>query len=305
MSDWNSIQSGKPGPPRLSIEQSWWAMGGLGEGGTEWTMEQKFEKVAEAGYHGISAVIPPPAEQDIWHTLLDRYGLSFSGIAFPSSPESLQEELRTASSFGRVQYMNIQVMDAFVVDQEAEHLLDSLLRTAEGEHMPTFVETHRGTVTQDLIRTVNYVKQLPQLKLIIDLSHYVVAGEMNGTSAAAEQHFEALLDRTAGIHARISNGEQVQIDIGLEGDHPMVPHFTRWWRKGMSRWLAGAAAGQILPFVTELGPPGYYAITTTASTGEMVEISDRWQQALLFKQLAEQEWRQAVTEVGKGMGDGN
>lgn len=303
MSDRNIIHTGKQGSPRLELEQSWWAMGLLGEDGREWSMEQKFHKIAEAGFQGISALIPAPAEQDKWHALLDRYGLSFSGIAFPSSAGSLQDALQAARAFGRVQYMNIQVMDAFVIDQEAEHLLDSLQRTAEEDGMPTFVETHRGTVTQDLIRTVNYVRQLPKLKLIIDLSHYVVGGELNGTSATAERHFETLLARTAGIHARVSNGEQIQIDVGPEGKHPMVPHFARWWRKGMACWLAGAVEGQVLPFVTELGPPGNYAITTIGPDGEQLEISDRWQQALLFKRVAEQEWRHVVEEAAGGADD--
>ncbi|NOU71287.1 hypothetical protein GC098_07600 [Paenibacillus sp. LMG 31458] len=68
---------------------------------------------------------------------------------------------------------------------------------------------------------------------MIDLSHYVVAGEILGTSDKVEDYFDKLLERSAGMHARVSSGEWIQVDIGVDGDHPMLEHFTRWWRKGM------------------------------------------------------------------------
>lgn len=293
----NAVNDGTFGAPRLELQQSWWAMGQLGEHGKEWTMEQKFEKIAEAGYAAISAAVPPPEEWQEWHRLLDRYKLGFNAIAFPSRVEDIVRSMEESSQFGSVQYMNLQVMDGFVIDPQATELLSGLLSRAKEAGMPTFIETHRGTITQDLIRTAAYVRELPELRLMIDLSHYVVAGELNGSLARAEEYFAVLLERTAGIHARVSNGEQVQIDVGPEGDHPMLPHFERWWRAGMRSWLRQAQPGDVLPFVTELGPPGYYAITQRTAEGKEMEISDRWQQALLFKRLAEAQWQQALNEV--------
>jgi sugar phosphate isomerase/epimerase len=291
----NAINDGTASTPRLEIQQSWWAMIGLGENGKEWTMEQKFEKIAEAGYAAISASIPAPEEAGEWHRLLERYKLGFSAMAFPSKVDDIRNTLKEARQFGRVQYVNLQVMDGFVIDQQAIGLLSELLALANEAGMPTFVETHRGTVTQDLIRTAQYVRVLPELRLTIDLSHYVVAGELNGPLAKAEEHFEWLLQRTSAIHARVSNGEQVQIDVGTEGDHPMLKNFERWWRKGMAYWLKQAQPGDVLPFVTELGPPGYYAITRRDNAGREIEISDRWQQALLFKRIAEAQWKSVLS----------
>ncbi len=296
MNRWNQIQSGLKQAPVLELQQSWWAMTGLGENGREWSERRKFEKIAEAGFKGISARIPDEANREEWLQLLEAYDLSFSAIAFPSKPEDLERVIRESVEFGKVQYINAQVMDSFVVDDRAVQLLNELLHTAEKAGIPLFIETHRGTVTQDLLRTVNYVRAIPGLSLMIDLSHYVVAGELNGESAAAEACFDELLARTAGIHARVSNGEQVQIDIGEQGEHPMLRHFARWWRKGMANWLEDAQEGDILPFVTELGPPGNYAITRRNEGGQEVEISDRWQQALLLKRIAEEQWKKAKNE---------
>lgn len=283
---------------RLDVQQSWWAMGGLGTNGKEWSTEERFEKIAEAGYSGICGWIPAKEEMDKWHKLLDKYNLGFSALAFPRSVEDIQVSLDAAAAFGRVSYINAQVMDAFVTDQVAVRLLEGIVAASEQANIPVYIETHRGTVTQDLIRTVSYCKALPHMPLTIDLSHYVVAGEMNGTSEMAEAHFDQLLKHTACLHARVSDGEKVQVDVGAEGDHPMLLHFKRWWRKAMVQWIAKAKPGDALPFVTELGPPGNYAMTYRDALGQVMEASDRWQQALLFKRIAEALW-QEVTQTDK------
>ncbi|RXZ79686.1 sugar phosphate isomerase/epimerase [Paenibacillaceae bacterium] len=290
MSVRNAVNDGSKQAPRLEVQQSWWAMIGLGENGKEWTMEQKFERIAEAGFGAISAAIPSPEEEKVWHRLLDRYNLAFNAMAFPSKVEDLQVIIEQARRFGRVQYVNLQVMDGFIIDRHAAELLAGLMEAARQAGLPTFVETHRGTATQDLIRTVEYVATVPDLRLTIDLSHYVVAGELQNNLGKAEPYFERMLERTSAIHARVSSGEQVQIDIGPEGCHPMAGHFKRWWGQAMDNWLQQACPGDVLPFVTELGPPGYYAITRRDHTGQEIEISDRWQQALLFKRIAERLW---------------
>jgi hypothetical protein len=156
-----------------------------------------------------------------------------------------------------------------------------------------FVETHRGTITQDLIRTAEYVRELASLQLTIDYSHYVVAGELHTVSDEAEELLQSLLRHAASIHTRISNGEQVQIDPGVNGDHPMLPHFMRWWESAMRGWLyARGREAAAFPVVIELGPPSY-AITTDEAGGRKTEISDRWSQSLYLKRLVQQLWEKA------------
>ncbi|ULL17798.1 sugar phosphate isomerase/epimerase [Paenibacillus sp. H1-7] len=290
----HKINDGSGGKPRLDIQQAWWGMVGLGNGEREWTVEEKFEKIAEAGFTGIFGAIPAPEDQERWHRLLEQYKFSFGTHSFPYKREDIKPVLQAAKQFG-AQYVNSQVMDSFVIGDDAVTLLHGLVEEAEAAGMPFMVETHRARVTQDLHRTVDYVKALPKLRLTIDFSHYVVAGEMGHSSLIekAEPFFDELLRRTSGLHGRVSNGEQVQVDIGPDGQHGMVEHYLRWWTKGMAYWLLDAQPGDVLPFVSELGPPGY-AITLESYRGGKAEISDRWQQAIVFKRLAEEAWRGAV-----------
>jgi hypothetical protein len=290
------IHDGSSNPPRLEVQQSWWAMMGLGNGEREWTREEKFEKLAEAGFTGIMGRLPEEREAEAWRRLLDQYGFSFGIHSFPHKPEDLRELLQAAKQFG-VQYVNSQVMDSLVIGQPATQLLEGLVAEARSAEVPYFVETHRGRVTQDLHRTVEYVKAVPDLRLTIDLSHYIVAGEVTGSDDSMLQRitglFNNLFQRTSSIHARISNGEQVQVDVGPSGEHPMVEHFMGWWERGMAYWLKEAQQGHVLPFVTELGPPDYAITNPTYLSGNHVEISDRWEQALVLKKLGEEAWKRA------------
>jgi hypothetical protein len=209
--------------------------------------------------------------------------------------------LERAASFGAVDYINAQVMKPFLAGEEAISLLAGISRLSAEAGIPVYVETHRGTITQDLLRTVDYARRLPQLPLTIDYSHYVVAGELHTISAEAERLLQSLLPHARSIHTRISNGEQVQVDVGAAGEHPMLPHFARWWEDAMRQWRSEHNDGPgsiqaVFPVVIELGPPPY-AITQDEPGARKREISDRWQQSLFLQQLVRQLWISAERNV--------
>jgi hypothetical protein len=266
-------------------------------------MEEKVRCIAEAGYDGINGMLPEGKEAERLSRLLDQYNLSYSVNAYPKTPEELDVFLSKAKSFGRVDFVNVQVIRPFLVGKQAVQLLADMAEVSRSAGIPAYIETHRGTITQDLLRTVEFAQRLPGLELTIDFSHYVVAGEMQTVSSEAEELLQKLLARTKSIHARISNGEQVQIDIPMlasvdeegtancEFEHPMLKHFQRWWLGGMRSWRQGAQEDEVLPFVCELGPPPY-AITVQSQDNVQYEVSDRWTQALLFARIARSLWEQ-------------
>ncbi|WP_419956524.1 sugar phosphate isomerase/epimerase family protein [Neobacillus niacini] len=285
--------------PRLEVLMSWWGMNGLGGQngvGGEWTMEEKVQYIAEAGYDGINGMLPEGREAEQWHRLLDQYNLSYSVNAYPKTAEELDVFLCKAKSFGRVDFVNVQVMRPFLVGEQAVKMLADMEELSRSAGISAYIETHRGTITQDLLRTVEYAERLPGLELTIDFSHYVVTGEMRTVFDEAEELLQKLLPRTKSIHARVSNGEQVQVDIPVGGDgaadfefeHPMMKHFLRWWLEGMRSWRQTAKVNELFPFVCELGPPPY----AIAVHGQ--EISNRWKQSLLFAKIARSLWERVL-----------
>jgi hypothetical protein len=97
------------------------------------------------------------------------------------------------------------------------------------------------------------------------------------------------------LDGRVSNGEQVQIDIGPSGDNPHARRFAALWKKVMGSWLKRARPGDVLPFRIELGPPNYAILDRQGR-----EISDRWAQTLVLGTLAERLFNEAVKETGVG-----
>lgn len=278
---------------KLLVEMSWWGMNGLtGTAGHASTIQEKVKLIAENGFDGINAFIPASDESTHWKELLEQYSLSYSVNAYPSSIEDMDKFMESAVAFGNVGYINAQVMRPFLIGDQALELLSGIDALSRQARIPVFVETHRGTITQDLIRTKQFLEALPTLRLTIDYSHYVVAGELHTISPEAEEMLQGLLPNAYSIHTRISNGEQIQIDPGAAGEHPMLPHFARWWESAMKHWrLGNRRPGDKFPVVIELGPAPY-AITVDEAASRQTEVSDRWSQSLYLKQLVKQLWRQ-------------
>ncbi|MDQ0897872.1 MULTISPECIES: sugar phosphate isomerase/epimerase [unclassified Paenibacillus] len=275
---------------QLEVQMSWWAMDNLDvfEGNTL-SDEEKITLIASNGFDGINGFLPAPEKADYWKHLLDKYRLSFSVNAYPKSYEDLADFLERAKAFGGIGFINAQVMQPFMTGQSAIQLLKGIEQLSKDAGIPVFIETHRGTITQDLIRTVEYVRELKSLPLTIDFSHYIVAGELHTVSQEADELLLSLLSNTSSIHTRISNGEQIQIDPGEEQNHPMFSHFIKWWQLGMKNWLLQANTNDVFPVVIELGPPPY-AITTNEASGRNKEISDRWQQSLYLQRVVRDLW---------------
>ncbi len=283
---------------QLQVEMSWWGMNGLAlEGESEDALETRFQRIADSGFDGINAFVPAPKEADRWRELLHKHGLGFSVNAYPASLEEMAAFLERALRFPEIAYINAQVMRPFLEGEEALQLLEGITKLSLEAGIPVFVETHRGTITQDLLRTIDYARKLPRLPLTIDFSHYVVAGELHTISEEAERRLQSLLPHAHSIHTRVSNGEQVQVDIGEKGGHPMLPHFARWWEEAMrQRRSNGAPFGgrDTFPVVIELGPPPY-AITRDEAGSRSLEISDRWSQSLYLQQLVRRLWTKSAT----------
>ncbi|MCZ8520846.1 MULTISPECIES: sugar phosphate isomerase/epimerase family protein [Paenibacillus] len=299
-----SIRTERPAGRRLEVQMSWWGMSGLQGGAAGDTTEDKVRRIAEAGFDGINGFLPEPAGAQEWKRLLREYGLSFSVNAYPSSVGDLEGFLQRAAAYGgAIGHVNVQVMTPFVTGAPAQELLGGLQALVASYGIDVCIETHRGTATQDLLRTVRYVQALEDLRLTIDFSHYVTAGEMRTVSPEAEALLGILLTRTSAIHGRISNGEQIQVDPGEHGEHEAVPHFVRWWKRGMEYWLNDAGRGVVLPFVCELGPPPY-AITRDECGERAEELGDRWAQSLWLARTARELWEEVSRESGGRDGEG-
>lgn len=282
------LNDGSGSPPRLRLSHSLWGLSGLPMGGPEWSLEEKARLVKEAGFEAMECWLTPQNEAQVKEAL-DREGLRLALGHHPFSVEDTQRVLKQAERLG-ADYVFAQPGHAFMTEQEAAALVRDCVLAAEDAGITLFIETHRNTVTETLPQTLRLIEALPHIRLTADLSHYFVVSEFYGwESENLSERFAPILERTCGVHGRISNGEQIQVDVG-DGTGDLAQAYVNLWTCALEAWLEGARPGDLFPFTPELGPPAY-AIVHPDGSGE---ISDRWEQSLVMKQLGQEAWAKAT-----------
>lgn len=280
------LNDGSNNPPRLRVQHTLWSLIGLPMNApTEWTLDEKFGRVRDAGFESVECWLGDDAEEVV--ESLRRYDLCLVMGHRPYSLDDVRQTLDKASRFG-ADFIFAQPASASTPLQKVVEIVREGRKMANAQGVPFFVESHRGNFTENLPQTRQLIEAVPDIRMTGDLSHYVVVGEFYGwADEAAADQMSAVLERVSHLHGRISNGEAVQVDVG-DGNNDTAQFFVELWSIAMRNWLQGASNGDIFPFGSELGPPRY-AITLPDGR----EFSDRWEQSLVMKKLAEQAWSKA------------
>lgn len=195
-------------------------------------------------------------------------------------------------------------------DDEVARLIEAILSASVRHALPTFIETHRATITQDLWRTVQITKRFPEVRFNGDFSHYycgqeLVYGDWNSKLAFLQPVF----DRIGFLHGRVASAGCMQVPIGPDiharpmqahGVIDYLDHFRQLWTAAMAGFLRAAGPGDILPFAPELLPgTHYYARLFSNAAGDMEEESDRYAQALLYKEMAQECFAEARAALSR------
>jgi sugar phosphate isomerase/epimerase len=282
------LNDGSDAAPRLRVQHSLWSLGKLPMNAeTEWTLDEKFSRVKAAGFEAVECFLRTEDQEGPVVEALRRHDLR---LVLGHRPFTIDDVKRTADQAARLgaDFFFAQPADAFTPLEEVAAIVEAGMENAAAVGIPFFVETHRNNYTENLPQTIALIERVPTVRFTGDLSHFVVVGEFYGwKEERAVDRMMPVLERISHLHGRIGNGEQVQVDVG-DGSGPTPQFFVSLWETAMGHWLNGAGPGDIFPFASELGPPRY-AITLPDGT----EFSDRWEQSLVMKRLAEQAWSQA------------
>jgi len=286
-SPFSRLNDGSGAPPRLRVQHSLWSLIKLPMNAEkEWTFDEKFERVKAAGFEAVECWLGPENEAEVVGALT-RHGLRLVLGHHPHTLDDVKRVVEQAVRLG-ADYVFAQPLHAYVPIREAAAFCRDARKIANDAGLCLFVETHRNNIPETLNQALELIEQLPEIVLTGDLSHFVLVGEFYGwKDEGALERMAPVLERLSHLHGRISNGEQVQVDVG-DGTGDTAQFFVRLWTYAMRHWLKDAKPGDIFPFARELGPPRY-AITLPDGR----EFSDRWEQSLVMKKLAEQAWQQA------------
>jgi hypothetical protein len=166
-------------------------------------------------------------------------------------------------------------------------LIEGWRRLAETVDFPVHFETHRDRMTADLYFTLDLLECFPDIKLLADLSHYLVAREF-AVPIFAENHgyVHRIIDHSWVFHGRDTSREQVQIEISFPVHQMWVDIFLNWWQYGFQSWSRCAGPDDSLAFACELGPKPYAIVGREGN-----DTTDRWQKACILKTKVEELWR--------------
>jgi hypothetical protein len=268
----------------LEVFQSMWAMERRRPDGLEWSLEEKLEMIAAAGYDGVDVVASDPIAGRIG-PLLDRYGLAATVTAFPKSVPDLEPAIGLARDLAARHLNIIGQVYPFTVEAGAAYV-HGWLRLCETAGMPVTIETHRDAITTDLLYTLQLMDAVPEMRLSADLSHFVVAREFGWPiSDEVRAQITLVLQRADAFQGRVASREQVQLPIGFPQHRDWFEVFLGWWEEGFRLWRNRAAKDARLNFLCELGPKEY---AITGADG--FELSDRWQDALTIKARIAEIW---------------
>ncbi len=222
---------------------------------------------------------------------LDAHGLTPLLVAFPKTIESLRETLIMSKDFG-APFVDVigQVMP---LDQtEAADVIKTWLEMSDQVGMPIQFETHRNCITNDLYATLNLMDAVPEMRICADLSHFVVDREFWYPLSERDMGLiSRILERSDSFQGRVASRQQIQLQLNFPQHQKWVELFKGWWREGFESWRARNASGTCL-FLCELGPPEY-----AMTDAQGVEMSNRWEEALLIKSWVEGIWAELDSAV--------
>ncbi|MFT5218778.1 MAG: sugar phosphate isomerase/epimerase, partial [Gammaproteobacteria bacterium] len=202
---------------RLEVFQSMWSMEQHRPDGFEWGHEEKFAMMAEAGYDGVGIDFAWSDINDARQHLpmMKKYNLACALIAFPTTAADLKGVIDLAGEFD-TRYIAVNARYFPWTPAEAVGRVEAWLEMGDKAGIPVYLETHRLTVTNDVVFTLDLMDLIPEMEMVADLSHIVVAREFPVPVDALHNGWvERILQRSASMQGRISSREQVQIPLGF------------------------------------------------------------------------------------------
>ncbi|MEN3323143.1 hypothetical protein VP395_05355 [Mariniflexile soesokkakense] len=286
-----NTNDGSNNPPSLRIDINYGTCEDLPSfsKGPKESDREKHQAIAKAGFGGI---------QDGDPELCKEFNLQLTAHARVNKVGDLKDLLPLWKSLN-YNCATVHLGWGMESDLEMDALVNYIKESSEAFDIPIYIETHRATITQDLFRTVELIKRFPEVRFNGDFSHWYTGQEMVYGGIENKWDFiQPVFDRVRFLHGRIGNPGCIQVDVIDSKNISYVEHFKNMWTRSFIGFLKSAKPGDYICFTVELLKAEiFYARTLVSSDGSEQEEGDRWQQALLYKEIIQQCWEDAKRQL--------
>jgi hypothetical protein len=222
-----------------------------------------------AGCCGVEGRLPADAaSRRAWRDWLEDQGFDYIAVLFSGgdvlpppgwTPQQhllhLQQQVDAALAL-QPRLLNVLAgSDRWPLAQQVD-FLGRAVELALDAGVPWAFETHRGSSLYSPWISLELIRQLPDLLLTLDVSHWVVVAERLLDDAADAQALQPLIGRVRHIQARVGYAQGPQVP------HPAAPEYRQelQWHQALWRqvWQFQREAGDTRSTLTpEFGPDGY------------------------------------------------
>ncbi|HMB64596.1 MAG TPA: sugar phosphate isomerase/epimerase [Eudoraea sp.] len=232
---------------------------------TNWGNEESWDAFCQRakadGYDGIEIWMPEKTEdQTRLKSALRKHGLlvgflngTDTSIPFEESLRAYTKNFEILLGFGPA-YINCHTGSDFYSMEQNKAFIAAANKIGKDHNIPVYHETHRGRFSYNLPDTQKYLHAMPDLKLTLDISHWMVVHE--SLLENQDKNLKEVISRSHHIHARVgfAEGPQVNDPQAPEWKHALERHLDIWEKVILEKWRETG-----LPFTitTEFGPADY------------------------------------------------
>ena len=188
-------------------------------------------------------------------------------LPFDTSLKAYSDHFKTLIAWNPA-YINCHTGNDFFTFEQNKAFIDAANKIAKEKNVPIYHETHRGRFSYNLSDTKKYIQAIPDLKLTLDISHWMVVHE--SLLQNQDNELQEVIDHSHHIHARIGHAEGPQVNDpkAPEWKKAVDRHLDIWEKVIRQKW----ETNDIFTVTTEFGPADY--MPTLPYT--RVPVTDQW-----------------------------
>ena len=246
---------------------------------TDWgyngNVEDFIEKAKISGYDGIEIWLPAESKkQKFISKALKEFDMKViylcgtnGNLPFEESLEEYKSYLQKAID-QKPLAINSHTGSDFLSFEQNTAFINAANKLSIASNIPIYHETHRGRFSFSLPETNKYLEKNDNLKLTLDISHWMVVHE--SLLKNRKDLLEKVVLKSDHIHARVGfeEGPQVNDPSAPEWKIALDRHLDVWEAVIQKKWNEKKTA----TITTEFGPPNY--MPTIPFTRK--PLSDQW-----------------------------